>query len=210
MSVMFHEGRLPVAAGPGSSDGPEWRTQVLVLSSGREVRNATWAAPRRKWDLVTVPLDMTAAQTVQGFFDARRGRLQGFRYRDPAACSTAAPGAAPSSLDQTIGEGDGEKLSFQLVLGQGASESTICKPVAPSVVIALDGDAMSEGWSVDEATGIILFESPPAHGVVITAGFEFDWPVRFDTDHLEITYSSPGIGQVIRLPLVELRAEDAL
>jgi uncharacterized protein (TIGR02217 family) len=54
--------------------------------------------------------------------------------------------------------------------------------VAGTVRIALDGVELASGWSVDATTGIVTFAAAPGAGVAITAGFEFDVPVRFDSD----------------------------
>ena len=61
-------------------------------------------------------------------------------------------------------------------------------------------------WSVD-ATGIITFQPGhiPAIGQTITAGFEFDVPVRFDTDKLEISIQGFRHGAIPSIPIVEIR-----
>ena len=200
----FHEGRLPVPTGTGASGGPEWRTETLVLASGREVRNARWSGARRRWDIVTPPLSPAEVQGLQDFFDARRGRLFGFRFHDAASYSTAQAGHPVSMLDQSVGIGDGILQTFQLTLTLGDISKRVLKPVAASVLIGLDGNAQLLGWSVDETTGVLSFETPPPAGQVITAGFEYDWPVRFDTDYLDITFAEYGAARIIRIPLIEL------
>lgn len=206
----FHEGRLPVSAGPGSSGGPEWHTQTLVLASGREVRNAVWRGPRQRWDIVSAPLASQAVRAVLDFFEARRGRLQGFRFRDSLSFSTAQSEAPVSALDEVIAAGDGETTVFQLTRSTAMGPKRICKPVASSVQVAIDGGVYQTGWSVDERTGLLTFDVPPSAGTSITAGFDYDWPVRFDTDELDVTLTDVGAGQLLRIPLIELLPEDAL
>jgi uncharacterized protein (TIGR02217 family) len=59
--------------------------------------------------------------------------------------------------------------------------------------------------SVDSATGLVTFDAPPASGAVISAGFEFDVPVRFDTDRLDIALSRFRAGDIPSIPLIELK-----
>ena len=71
--------------------------------------------------------------------------------------------------------------------------------------VALAGVEQSSGWSVDTTTGLVTFASAPAPGTAITAGFEFDVPVRFDTDSLCINLANFAAGELPSLPLVEVR-----
>jgi uncharacterized protein (TIGR02217 family) len=50
----------------------------------------------------------------------------------------------------------------------------------------------------------VTFISAPEAGTIISAGFEFDCVVRFDTDQLDMTLEDFGAGQLRSLPLVEL------
>ena len=45
----------------------------------------------------------------------------------------------------------------------------------------------------------------PGAGVAITAGFEFDVPVRFDTDMLDVTLDLERLGSILSIPLLEIR-----
>lgn len=71
--------------------------------------------------------------------------------------------------------------------------------------VALAGAEQVSGWSVDATTGIITFAAAPASGVLVTAGFEFDVPVRFDTDRLDVTWDLDRLGSIASIPLVEVR-----
>jgi uncharacterized protein (TIGR02217 family) len=61
------------------------------------------------------------------------------------------------------------------------------------------------GWSADTATGVVNFDTAPGAGVAITAGFEFDVPVRFDTDTLDVTLDIERLGSITSIPLLEIR-----
>jgi uncharacterized protein (TIGR02217 family) len=84
----------------------------------------------------------------------------------------------------------------------------ITKPVDGSVRIAVAGDEISSSaFSCDVTTGLVTFASGhiPAAGAAITAGFQFDVPVRFDTDHLEVDLSAFAAGAIPKIPLLEIR-----
>jgi uncharacterized protein (TIGR02217 family) len=147
------------------------------------------------------------------FFEERRGRLYGFRWRDRLDHSSAAPDAPVATTDQTIGVGDGVTAAFQQVKTYGALYSPyqrpVTKPVAGSVRVAVAGSEVEEGaaFTVDAASGLVTFLAGhiPAEGVAVTAGFLFDVPVRFDTDYLEVDLSAFAAGAIPKIPLVEIR-----
>jgi len=89
--------------------------------------------------------------------------------------------------------------------GPEAWTRSIVKPVAGSVLIALDGIAQTAGWSVDTTAGLVSFDTAPAADSVITAGFLFDVPVRFDTDLLDVTLDVERMGSITSIPLLEIR-----
>ena len=82
---------------------------------------------------------------------------------------------------------------------------TIAKPVAGTARIALAGVEQPSGWTVDTTTGVVTFSAAPGSGVAITAGFEFDVPVRFDTDALDVTLDLERLGSITSIPLLEIR-----
>ena len=84
---------------------------------------------------------------------------------------------------------------------------TVTKPVAGSVVIKVAGNSVS-AFTVNLTAGIVTFNpgSIPAPGAAITAGFEFDVPVRFDTDQLRINLAQFAAGDIPDIQVVEIRA----
>ncbi|HYG27663.1 MAG TPA: DUF2460 domain-containing protein, partial [Caulobacteraceae bacterium] len=117
---------------------------------------------------------------------------------------SCAPGGTVSASDQTLGVGDGTRTAFQLVKAYGEVAREIRKPVAGTVVAALDGVATSD-FTVDAASGVVTFADAPAAGVEVTAGFQFDTPVRFDTDRIDVTLEGFEAGRVVAAPLIEVR-----
>jgi uncharacterized protein (TIGR02217 family) len=210
---MFHDTRFPTAISRAAHGGPERRTDVVVLGSGAEERNARWADSRRSYNAGYGVKSLNDLHAVLGFFEERRGRLHGFRWRDPADWKSCPPESTPTALDQHIGLGDGLTAVFQLVKVYGADFNpytrTITKPVAGTVLIAIDDVIQTPAttYTVDTATGLVTFTPGhiPAPGAVITAGFEFDVPVRFDTDKLEINLQGFRHGAIPSIPIVEIR-----
>lgn len=208
----FHEVRFPVEIAIRSRGGPERRTDVVALGSGREERNARWAHAKRRYDAGYGVRSLAQLSAVVAFFEERRGRLHGFRFKDRMDFRSSADGAPPQAGDQWIGAGDGARSVFQLTKTYGAGFAPylrpIAKPVLGSVSIAVDGVPRSEGahYTLDAATGVVTFLSAhrPAAGAAVTAGFAFDVPVRFDTDRLEIDLASFEAGEIPSIPLVEI------
>src|SRR5437764_12025657 len=116
----FHEARFPLDISLRGSGGPERKTDIVTLGSGREQRNARWAHSRRRYDAGYGVKTLAALSSVVAFFEERRGRLHGFRWRDRLDHSSAAPEAAITPLDQAIGTGHGTQTTFQLVKTYGS------------------------------------------------------------------------------------------
>ena len=207
--MAFHEIRFPDSISRGAKGGPERRTRIVELASGDEERNASWANSRRRYDVSYGVRRADDLAAVVAFFEARNGRLHAFRFKDWSDYKSCLPSAAPAPTDQIIGTGNGSTTTFALTktYASGAQSwaRAILKPVAGTVTVSLNGVAQGSGWSVNTTTGIITFAAPPATGAVIRAGFEFDVPVRFDTDELPVTLDIERTGSIPSIPLIEVR-----
>ncbi|MCL5775582.1 DUF2460 domain-containing protein [Limibaculum sp. FT325] len=207
--MAFHEVRFPASISFGSSGGIERRTEIVRLVNGHEERNTPWGASRRRYDAGLGVRSLTDLDEVLAFFEARRGMLHGFRWKDWLDHKSCAPGEVPAVSDQVIGKGDGQAQVFQLVKtyepGPHAFKRAIRKPVAGSVRVAVGGVEAVDGFTLDAATGELVFDAPVAPGATITAGFEFDVPVRFDTDVIEVNLAAFEAGEIPSVPVVELR-----
>ena len=208
----FNETRFPTDVALGARGGPERRTDVVSLRSGGEQRNAIWADAKRKYQAGYGIKSFAQLEAVLAFFEGQRGRLTGFRWKDRFDYRSCASPNAPSPTDQVLGFGDGTTAAWQLVKAYGAAGTAyvrpIRKPVAGSVLVAVAGVVQpGSAWSVDSTTGLVTFAAGhvPGVGAAITAGFEFDVPVRFDTDYLEIDLSHFEAGQIPNIPIVELK-----
>jgi uncharacterized protein (TIGR02217 family) len=206
----FHEVRFPLEVALGARGGPERKTEIVTLGSGREQRNARWAHARRRWDAGWGVKSFSALREVVSFFEERRGRLHGFRWRDRLDHTSSPDGGEPSASDQPLGVGDGEQTIFQLVKIYGAGEEPylrpIHKPVHGSVRVEVGGVLLNHGVTVDTASGRVTFTEPPPAGAELRAGFAFDVPVRFDADFLDVDLSAFEAGAIPSIPIIEIRA----
>jgi uncharacterized protein (TIGR02217 family) len=202
--MSFHEVRLPARLAFGSTGGVERRTEVVTLASGFERRSTPWAHGRRRYLIGAGVRSLDDAAALVAFFEARRGRLFGFRFRDFADFKSCGPSGAVSPLDQALGEGDGARTRFALRKLYGDLWRPVSKPVEGSVRVAVDG-VETTAFTVDIATGLVTLEAPPGEGAVVTAGFAFDTPVRFDADRIDVTLEGFDAGRIVAAPLVEVR-----
>ena len=199
--MSFSEDRFPIKISYGAIGGEYFSTNVDELYSGFEKRNINWVLPKRKWNVSHGVKTPTQLDELRAFFLARKGRAYGFRFK----CWQDFQATA-----QEIGVGDNSETEFQLVKkyisGVNVFTREIKKPVEDTVTIYIDDVEQASGWSVDLTTGIVTFSSAPATDEVITADFEFDVPVRFDTDELNFSDDFPdGGGSWSSIPIIEIR-----
>jgi uncharacterized protein (TIGR02217 family) len=209
--MAFHEIRFPVKLSFGSLGGPERRTDIVTLTNGHEERNSPWAHSRRRYDAGLGLRSLDDLEALIAFFEARGGQLHAFRWKDWADWKSCPPSRSVGPQDQVLGLGDGERVEFALlktyVSGAQSYVRPIAKPVEGTVVVALSGDPVldPEAVSVDAARGLVRFARAPDRGRIVSAGFEFDVPVRFDTDRIQVSVASFQAGEVPSVPVVEVR-----
>jgi uncharacterized protein (TIGR02217 family) len=209
--MAFHEIRFPANLSFGSVGGPERRTEIVTLASGFEERNTPWAHSRRHYDAGVGLRSLDDVEALLAFFEARQGQLHGFRWKDWADYKSCPASRAVDYEDQKLGTGDGMETRFQLaktyVSGGVAYTRPILKPVTGTVRVGVQGHHRAEAvdFAVDHASGAVSFVTAPAMGAVVTAGFEFDVPVRFDTDRIQVSVASFQAGDLPQVPVVEVR-----
>ncbi|MFO6463667.1 TIGR02217 family protein [Jannaschia sp. KMU-145] len=210
--MSFHEIRFPARLSFGSVGGPERLTEVVTLANGHEERNTPWAHSRRRYDAGVGLRSLDDVGEVIAFFEARRGRLHGFRWKDWADFKSCQCSADVAYDDQVIGVGDGETTQFALMKTYRSGTETygrpIDKPVPGTVRVGVADDELVDTvhYEVDATTGIITFATAPDIGVDVQAGFEFDVPVRFDTDLILTSVETFRAGEVPDVPVIEVRA----
>lgn len=207
----FHDVRFPETLSFGALGGPQRRTDVVTLANGYEERNTPWAHSRRVYDAGLGMRSIDDVQELIAFFEARRGQMHAFRWKDWADYKSGLSGDEVVFTDQSIAIGDGVQTAYQIVKnyrsGAHSYQRPITKPVLGTVRVGVEQDEYQDGieYEVDPTTGIITFAHPPDLDMEIFAGFEFDVPVRFDTDRILVSVASFQAGQVPDVPVIEVR-----
>lgn len=197
--MAFHDDRLPEIIESGAEYGPRFNTSVQVTTGGRERRVAYWSNPKYEGSIGTGLGDDTSLAAGLAFFHARQGRLHTFPFKDWSDFT---------ATTQTLGTGDGTTTAFTVrkayTSGGTTRYRTNLLPVTGTVHVFKDGVEAMSGWTLNRAAGTITFSAAPALAVVVTATFEFDNHVRFDTDHWPVTLEQVAIGQVSDVPIIEV------
>ncbi len=207
----FHDVRFPASLSFGSVGGPERRTDVVTLANGFEERNTPWAHSRRRYDAGLGMRSLDDIETLIAFFEARRGQMYGFRWKDWSDFKSCGATVEPKFDNQVIATADGTTEAFQLSKTYRSGAFTyvrpITKPVVGTVRVGIEQDELRESidYDLDSDTGLVTFKHPPAPGQQIVAGFEFDVPVRFDTDRIQTSVASFQAGDAPNVPVVEVR-----
>ncbi len=184
----------------GAKGGPGFSTDVVTTFSGHEQRNINWSQSRAHYNIASGVKSESQWHALIAFFRTCRGRAMGFRYKDWSDYK---------GINESIAIGDGLLTEFQLVKiyvsGSIANSRIITKPVPGTVKIYIDSILQTSGVTIDNATGIITFAVAPEDESLIAADFEFDVPVRFDTDQLDLSVDAYDAGRWDSIPLVEVR-----
>jgi uncharacterized protein (TIGR02217 family) len=198
--MAFDEVQFPTNLSWGLVGGPAYQTDILQLDSGYEARNQNWPVALAKFDASMAHWTAADIATVVAFFRARKGKARGFRFKDWSDYQGTAEVMSPAV-------GDGVITAFQMqktYTSGGISEiRTITKPVLGTVTAYKNG--VSASATINYTTGVVTFSTAPGVGVVPTATFEFDLPVRFDVDDLKIEVEAPGVFSWGQIPIVEIR-----
>lgn len=198
--MAFIETRFPIDIAYGSTGGPEYSTDVVITQSGYEQRNSNWSQARASYNVAHGVKTQSQLDALIAFFRARKGRADGFRFKDWADYQ---------ATGQNIGTGNGTATIFQLkknyTSGSVTESRIITKPVAGTIAIYKDAVLQSGTYTANTTNGQITFTVPPANGVVVTADFQFDVPVRFDTDRLSASLDEYGVQSWRNIPIIEIR-----
>ncbi len=208
--TLFHDVRFPLNVAAGSTGGLERRTAITESASGYEARNAQWSSSRRRYNAGYGVRTIDDLHKVLNFFEARNGRLYAFCFRDFFDWKSSPSTDPISATDETLGIGDGRTKQFPLFKTYRSDDMVWKRPIKKpdistmKLLLADRTQRYRRHWRLLDG-GIIDFYSPPAVGAVVQAGFEFDVPVRFDTDYLAIDTISFQAGEVPEIPLVEVK-----
>lgn len=204
--MAFHDVRLPINIEKGVKGGPGFNTTILELSSGFEKRNINWARTRGRWD-VSYGIDSKEDnEAVLAFFYARQGRAHSFRFKDWTDFEI---GVDATDTAQFIATADGVLVDFQItrryVSGAFTFAREVTRLVAGTTRVFVDAVEQMSGVNVDDNTGVVNFDVAPADMEVISVICEFDVPVRFDSDQLDLTGIRDTVYDIPGLDILEMR-----
>ena len=209
--MAYHDAIFPQDISYGSAGGPGFKTTIVPLDSGAELRYARWSTPRRIYDVAYGVKSLDQLSTMLNFFIAREGALNSFRFKDFLDFTTASDHrSAPSTTDVQIGTGDGSTTSFQLkatyTSGSQAKERTVTKPKTGTIVASLN-DVTTTSFTTNTETGVVTFATAPGAGVIVKAGCEFFVHVRFGDDVDEammLSYDDFANGSIRGIEVIEV------
>lgn len=174
---MFNETRLLDCVSYGSQFGQEFNTRITTLKSGHERRNANWSMPLGRYSISYDALNPEDHPKVRGAHMACLGSLIGFRLKDWTDFEAEM---------EHIGTGTGSASGYGLLksyhFGPLTLQRHISKPVVGTVTIFVDGQPTAA--EIDYTTGAVTLAAPA--GSQIYWSGEFDVPVRFESDRLDV------------------------
>jgi uncharacterized protein (TIGR02217 family) len=203
--MSFDSVRLPEDVERGALGGPGFKTTIVELVSGREKRNQDWTRSRGRWDIGYGMQTKTDFMRVLAFFYARRGRAIGFRFKDWSDYEVG-----PTPMQFATGDGAEDEFFLNKTYTDSGSFTfvrEITRPVNGTVAIYVNDVLQTETthYTINYETGEVDFTFNPTAGHTIKWTGEFDVPVRFDVDQLEIALQHYDAGEIPSIPIVELK-----
>lgn len=182
---MYLDAYLTPCAAYGWEGGPEFKTQIVEMPTGRERRNAEWQQPRHRYTARFLNISKLAYRSIKQMHLVCRGQLHAFRFRDELDYQAE---------DEPFSVGDGTTVLFQLSkvsVIDGIEYAREVYALASVPVIEVNGTPTT-AFTVDMERGTIEFNSAPANGSVISWTGEFDIWVRFNQDYLPFSLDNPN------------------
>lgn len=200
--MVIDDTRLPQDVERGVKGGPQFNTIVLRSDGGNTDTNQNWQYPLYSGNVGYGIQSRQELDKVIRFFWARRGRLRGFLFRDWSDYQMEL---------ETIGTGDGSNRTFPIVKTYDddvlSFARPIKRPIESTLTVYVNGAAVPDShWSL-QSGGVILFgvtHAPVAASSVAISG-EFDIPVMFMTDKLDISMELWNAGSIPSIPIMEVR-----
>jgi len=195
MSYVNH--RLSTCVAYGFTGGPEWSTLIVPLDNGREQRNGQWLYPKHRYSAQYMNFDRAEQQEVLNAFQAMRGRLHCFRFKDHGDFEATAEVQAPA-----IGTTTPMQLVKTYAFGSEDATRLIQAPVDGTLTMTKDGLPFT-AFTLDEETGLVIPDATWGAGVYL-ATFQFDVWVRFDSDYNAFTIGNLD-AHTADIELIEVR-----
>ncbi len=163
-------------------------TNIQMGDTGFEIRKRRVPLPRRAWTVGWLPEDVA---TVEAMYEAL-GRTYSFLFAPPRVADYEETDQPALNTVTGTTTGDGATATFQLMItrtvGSISGSKYIKHPRTGTVAMTVDGSPETH-FTVSLTTGIVTFAGGfiPAAGKEVTADFEYDTPVRFDSAELSTT-----------------------
>lgn len=205
--LVFIDETLPQFVSYGATGGPTFKTTITEGHTGRERRNVNWSKARWKFSFSGALLTAEAYDELRAVFYVVKGRYSGFRFSDPVDYQMT---------DEQIAEGDGSTTTFELykayTFGTETYNRRILKAASGTDVVKVNGVTKS-GAGVDYTfypnTGYIVFNTPPSNTHPIVVSCDFDVPVRFNVDEINMTYEGYASQTAETIDLIDISLEVA-
>lgn len=153
----FVETRLEIGKDYGAVGGSEFNTTVVSLGSGHERRNSNHANNLGRWDLGSRNLIKSDIEYLHNFFRARRGKAQGFRYKDWLNFDVTDQDAKPLGHPEI-------QLVKDFTDGGVTESQEIKKPISTSFSMLRNAGAFS-AYNLDDTTGIVTLTADASFSI---------------------------------------------
>jgi uncharacterized protein (TIGR02217 family) len=172
---------------------PIWKTNSAESVSGKEMSVSLMTYPLRRYSLAYEVLRAGAEaelQTLEGFFNLRRGRHDTWLYNDPDDYTVT---------DQSFGTGNGTTTAFALARTRGGfTEPVQSLNSAPVIMSAGVTKTLTTDYTIS-TLGVVTFVTPPADGAALTWSGTYYWRCRFLQDMAEFDQFLQDLWQLQRL-----------
>lgn len=179
---------FPKCVAFGSEGGPEYQTVVHEADSGQRQVFIPWPVGRCRYNAQSGIKTLEDYETIYKLFRVCKGPGHTFDWYDYNDHQTSNIKTAPSHTDQSLGVGDAVEDTFQLFklysLAGEQEQRRIYRPNLSTFQVGVDGVATPTGWTWDAVNHVIVFDTPPGSGEVLTWGGEFYVPVGFTINYL--------------------------
>lgn len=182
--MAFIEARLDDCVAYGFTVTPGYFTGITLLDSGKEARNINWTKAKRKASALYQNFKPEEFAILLACFHACAGSGYSFRFKDHTdfKVTLGALGTTPGA----------NMTPIQLVKVYQFPDSaqtrtrTITKPVAGTVTVYQNG--VAKPGTIDTTTGLFTPTTNWTLGATLTGSFEFDVPMRFESDEMPSSY----------------------
>ena len=202
--------RLPVDIERGATGGPRFNTSIATTLSGRERRIQNWSQGRLRWDVGYGIQGSGGFDRLIAFFYEMRGRARGFRFKDWSDYKVEGFREDGTVVGDAAYIQEGSLYFLAKQYGDPVAGTAYVRKIThptTETVMLMGGGAIRvdtrDGHIPDPQTQLTFdaagrITSPPWQG-------EFDVPVRFDVDEIDVELIREGVGTIPEFPIVELR-----